>query len=410
MNEIVRKVEERSRVLLDDVIKSFIELLEISAVNPSSGGRGEGERAEKLEAILRNYDLDKLFRVDAYDERVKDGVRPNIIGLIHGEDKSKTLWLVAHIDTVPEGDITLWKTDPFKPVIKDGKIFARGAEDNGQAIASILLTVKIIKELNLTPKYNLGLVFASDEEAGSKYGLQYLVEKKVFKKDDEAVVLDFGAPDGSEIEVAEKHLLWLKFTVHGIQAHAAFPHEGINAHRIGVRLISTLDQILHERFSEVNQIFIPPTSTFEPTKKEHNVDNVNTVPGKDIFYFDCRVLPSYNLKQVLEIVNSVCRSFESLYNVKIDLEEHLRWESPPPTPPDSSIVKKLSKAIKLSRNIETKIIGIGGGTCAAFLRAENIPAVVWSTLDRMAHKPNEYCRIENIRKDAEVLALLSIIS
>lgn len=410
MNEIIRKLEEASTHLLDDVVKSFMELLEIPAVNPSAGGDGEEERAEKLEKILRDYRLDSLIRIDAHDDRVKGGVRPNIVGLIHGEDKGKTLWLVAHIDTVPEGDINLWETDPFKPVLKNGKIYARGSEDNGQAIASILLTLKIIRELKLTPRNNLGLVFASDEEAGSQYGLQYLVEKGVFKKNDEAIVLDYGAPDGSKIEIAEKHLLWLKFTVNGVQAHAAFPNEGINAHRVGARLITILDQLLHERFCEVDNMFTPPTSTFEPTKKEHNVDNVNTVPGRDIFYFDCRVLPRYSLKQVLETVNTVCRSFELMYNVKIDVVEDLRWESPPSTSPDAPIVKKLADAIKLVRNVEARVIGIGGGTCAAFLRAKEIPAVVWSTIDMMAHKPNEYCKIENIRKDAVVLTLLSLLS
>ncbi|MEM3398351.1 MAG: M20 family metallo-hydrolase [Nitrososphaerota archaeon] len=410
MKDLVEKIKVVANKNLDDVLRSFMEILEIPAVNPSGGGSGEAKRAEKMMDILSTYGLSKVSRIDVPDYRVKEGVRPNIQAVIDGEDKSRTLWLVAHIDTVPEGDKKLWETDPFKPVIKDGKIYGRGTEDNGQAIASILLTVRIIRELDLTPKYNLGLVFASDEEAGSKYGLQYLVEKGMFKENDEALVLDYGAPDGSEIEVAEKHLLWLKFTVHGVQAHAAFPHEGVNAHRIGARLISTLDQILNERFHEVDQIFIPPTSTFEPTKKEPNVDNVNTVPGKDVFYFDCRVLPRYDLKDVLEAVNKVCRSFELVYNVKIEVEENLRWESPPPTPLDAPIVKKLTNALKIARNIDPRIIGIGGGTCAAFLRAKNIPAVVWSTLDRTAHKPNEYCKIENIRKDAEVLTLLSQIS
>ena len=408
MNEVLEKIKTASNQYLNDVLRSFIEILEIPAVNPSGGGQGEAKRAEKILDVLAKYDVDKIVRIDVPDNRLEGGVRPNILALINGEDKSRTLWLVAHTDTVPEGDIKLWDTDPFKPVIKNGKIFGRGTEDNGQAIASILLTVKIIRELNLTPKNNIGLVFAADEEAGSTYGLKHLVEKEFFKEVDEAVVLDYGAPDGSEIEVAEKHILWLRFIVHGVQAHAAFPHEGINAHRIGIRLASTLDQILHERFNKTDPIFTPPTSTFEPTKKEQNIDNVNTVPGRDVFYFDSRIIPTYNIREVLEVIEKTCRSFESIYDVKIDVEEVMKWESPPPTSTESSIVKNLSKALRLTRNIDAKIIGIGGGTCAAFLRAKNIPAVVWSTLDRMAHKPNEYCKIENIRKDSEVLTLLSL--
>lgn len=409
MNEVLEKIKTASNQYLNDVLRSFIEILEIPAVNPSGGGQGEAKRAEKILDVLAKYDVDKIVRIDVPDNRLEGGVRPNILALINGEDKSRTLWLVAHIDTVPEGDIKLWDTDPFKPVIKNGKIFGRGTEDNGQAIASILLTLKIIRELNLTPKNNIGLVFAADEEAGSTYGLKHLVEKEFFKEVDEAVVLDYGAPDGSEIEVAEKHILWLRFIVYGVQAHAAFPHEGINAHRIGIRLASTLDQILHERFNKTDPIFTPPTSTFEPTKKEQNIDNVNTVPARDVFYFDSRIIPSYNIREVLDVIDKTCRSFESIYDVKIDVEEVMKWESPPPTSSESSIVKNLSKALKLTRNIDAKIIGIGGGTCAAFLRAKNVPAVVWSTLDRMAHKPNEYCKIENIRKDSEILTLLSII-
>ncbi len=48
--------------------------------------------------------------------------------------------------------------------------------------------------------------------------------------------------------------------------------------------------------------------------------------------------------------------------------------------------------------------GIGGGTCAAILRAQNIPAVVWSNVDDMCHQPNEYVVIENLVKDAKVFA------
>lgn len=408
MKELLEKIENASKKHLNDVLRSFLEILEIPAVNPSGGGSGEARRAEKIINILHTYGLEKIEKIDVPDNRIEEGVRPNILAVVDGEDRSRTLWLVAHTDTVPEGDVKLWETDPFKPVIKNGKIYGRGTEDNGQAIASILLTLKILNHLDLTPKKSLGVVFAADEEAGSTYGLKYLVEKGFFKDQDEAVVLDYGAPDGSEIEIAEKHILWLKFTVHGVQSHAAFPHEGVNAHRIGIRLAYMLDQILHERFSKTDPIFTPPTSTFEPTKKEQNIDNINTVPGRDVFYFDCRVLPEYNLGEVMELINKTCRSFESIYDVKIDLEEVMRWDSPQPTSPESPIVRNLAKTLKLTRNIDAKIIGIGGGTCAAFLRAKGIPAVVWSTIDMMAHKPNEYCKIENIRKDAEVLTLLSI--
>jgi len=409
VKEILEHVRMISWELLDDVVEALIEILRIPAISPSAGGRGELKRAERLQSILSGFGIERVRRVDVPDERAEGGIRPNIIAILEGEDPSKTLWLVAHMDTVPEGDMRLWETDPFEPVIRDGRIYARGAEDNGQAIASMLLVARILMELGLRPRVNLGLVFVSDEEAGNKYGLEQLVRMEIFRKGDEAVVLDYGSPDGSEMEIAEKHMLWLKFTVRGVQAHAAFPHHGINAHRIGARLLLTLDEVLHERFHEHDELYIPPTSTFEPTKKEQNVENVNTIPGIDVFYFDCRILPKYSLDDVLSTIREVCGRFESIYGVRIEVKEVFRWDSPPPTPPSANIVKKLLEALKISRGVDAKLIGIGGGTCAALLRAQGISAVVWSTLDGMAHKPNEYCRIENIRKDAETLGILSLI-
>ncbi|RLG04866.1 MAG: diaminopimelate aminotransferase, partial [Thaumarchaeota archaeon] len=356
MEGLVEEIRRASEENLEEVIKAYIEVLKIPAVNPSAGGRGELRRAEKLQRILAKFGLEDITRIDAADDRVEEGIRPNIVSIIEGEDRRRTLWLIAHMDTVPEGDLRLWKTDPYNPVIDDGKIYARGAEDNGQAIASMILAVKILTELGLRPKINLGLAFVSDEEAGSKYGLEYLVNKGIFKEEDEAIVLDYGSPDGSEIEIAEKHILWLKFTVHGVQAHAAFPHEGLNAHRVGARLLLALDQMLHDRFSDLDPIYAPPESTFEPTKKEPNIDNVNTVPGVDVFYFDCRVLPKYDLAEVLTVVDNICKAFESVYNVKIEVEEVMRWKSPPPTSPDEDVVKKLSRALKLMRGIGARVV------------------------------------------------------
>ena len=409
MKEILEHVRTTSWELLDEIVKTFVEVLRIPAISPSAGGRGELRRAERLQFILSELGIERVRRVDVPDERAEGGVRPNIIAVLEGEDSSKTLWLIAHIDTVPEGDVRLWETDPFEPIVRNGRIYARGAEDNGQAIASMLLAARILMELGLRPRVDLGFVFVSDEEAGNKYGLEQLVRMGIFKEGDEAVVLDYGSPDGSEMEIAEKHMLWLKFMVRGVQAHAAFPHHGVNAHRIGARLLLTLDEILHEKFHEHDELYIPPASTFEPTKKESNVENVNTIPGIDVFYFDCRVLPKYSLDDVLSTVREVCGRFESMYGVRIEVEEVFRWDSPPPTPPSANVVRKLSEALKISRGVNARLIGIGGGTCAALLRAQNIPAVVWSTLDGMAHKPNEYCRIENIRRDAETLAVLSLI-
>ena len=116
-------------------------MLRINSVNPSMGGPGETERAAFIQSYLESEGL-MVTRVDVPDDNYKDKVRPNIYAKLEGKDKSRTLWFLSHMDTVPEGARELWQSDPFEPVIKGGKIFARGAEDNGQSLVASLFALR----------------------------------------------------------------------------------------------------------------------------------------------------------------------------------------------------------------------------------------------------------------------------
>ena len=87
--------------------------------------------------MLRSWGLNPR-RYDYIDEH--KAKRSNLV-LKYGS-KPRTLWLLAHIDTVSEGDINLWKTDPFNAVVKNGKIYGRGAQDNGQSVLSSMYALR----------------------------------------------------------------------------------------------------------------------------------------------------------------------------------------------------------------------------------------------------------------------------
>jgi succinyl-diaminopimelate desuccinylase len=76
---------------------------------------------------------------------------------------------------------------------------------------------------------------------------------------------------------------------------------------------------------------------------------------------------------------------------------------------ESEIVVLLKKAVLQARGLEATVGGIGGGTCAAFFRKQGIRAVVWSTIDEVAHQPDEYARVVNMVADAKVFALLACL-
>jgi succinyl-diaminopimelate desuccinylase len=383
------------------MIRFMVEMVKIKAVNPDDGGGGEYERAMFIKKSLEQLGL-KVAQHDFPDKRVPEGVRTNLTTVIEGADKGSTLWLAAHLDTVPEGSRELWVTDPYVPVVKEGKIFGRGSEDNGQAVCSSFFTFKAIKALGLKPKMNLGLVCVSDEETGSKYGVVPLLEKGVFKSTDVAIVPDMGSPDGSLVEVAEKSILWMKITTKGKQVHGSTPEKGLNAHRAAMKFALQLDEMLHTKYSATDALFDPPTSTFEPTKCDANVENINTVPALDVQYFDCRILPGYQLDDVWKEIESLRVKVEKETGAKIQVEPVQREQNANPTPIDSPIVQKLMAALRELRGIKPNIVGIGGGTVGAFFRRKGIQTVVWSTLDDTAHQPNEYCKIDNIVNDAKV--------
>ena len=396
ISEISRRIDE----LRDDMVSSMMELIPLGGIGPENGGDGEIRKAEFIERLAREMGLD-VERVDARDERVPSGIRPNIIVRYEGRGE-RDIWIVSHMDVVPPGEG--WSSDPFKPVIKDGRIYGRGTEDDGQAIISSLYAVKALADLGVRSDYGLNLAIVSDEETGSKYGILHLISEGIFSEDDLILVPDAGNKDGTMIEVAEKGILWIRVTVRGKQAHASTPEKGLNAHRIGMRLAMAIDDLLHSKFNEIDELFDPPVSTFEPTKREGSVDNVNTIPGTDIFYFDCRILPKYDIDEVLNSVKRIAEAFE-VYGADITVEEVERSE-PSFTDPESEIVRRIRKAVKLLRGKEAKPMGVGGGTCAAHLRRAGLQAAVWMTTEETAHQPDEYCVIDNMVEDAKVMASL----
>ena len=391
----------------DDIVDFMIEMLRIKAVNPDGGGKGEYERALFIQKWLENLGC-KVTRHDVPDNRVQEGVRVNLTSIIEGEDSSRTLWLASHLDTVPEGARELWATDPYDPVVKDGKIFARGSEDNGQAVASTIFAFKVLKELDIKPRMSIALAFVSDEETGSKYGVIPLIEKGVFKARDLALVPDTGCSDGSEIEIAEKSILWLKITTKGKQVHGSLPQKGLNACRVGMRMALEIDGLLHKKYSGTDTLFDPPLSTFEPTKHELNVENINTVPGLDVQYFDCRVLPRYSLTEVMKDFDSLKSELEKETGAKIELTPIQCEQNTAPTTIDSEVANRIRTALKKLRSLDARPVGIGGGTVGLYFRRKGIDTAVWSTVDDMAHQPNEYCKIDNIVNDAKVFVHVAL--
>jgi succinyl-diaminopimelate desuccinylase len=381
------------------------------AVSPESGGEGELDKCEYLESWLKAQGITLLERYDAPDSRAKGGLRPNLVATIQGRNAAGggRLWIMSHLDVVPPGERSLWRSDPWELVHDGDRIIGRGVEDNQQGICSSVLAALSLAKQGIAPSRTVKLLFVADEENGSAYGIGWLLKNHgdLFRADDIVLVPDGGDRRGASIEIAEKNLIWARFTVHGKQAHGSMPDLGANAVLAGSDLVLALHHGLSEKFSARDPIFQPDYSTFQPTKKEANVPNINTIPGEDVFSMDMRVLPRYPAKEVFAELERIKAEVEARRGVTVTYTTVQCMESKP-TPADSALVKLLTGSIKEVYGTEAKPIGIGGGTVAAYLRNQGIHSAVWCRIDETAHQPNEYALTANILGDAKVMALLML--
>ncbi len=405
--DAVDRIRERAETKKKDMIELQRALTAVPAIGPQSGGDGEWEKGQVLIRRLSALGFPTHEMYPAPDPRVPAGKRPNIVVTIPGASKERTFWIMSHLDIVPPGEASLWKSDPYTLVVEGDSIIGRGVEDNQQGLVASVFAGVVLRELGLTPRTTVKLLFVADEETGSELGIQHVLEHTdMFSPKDWALVPDSGSTDGAEIEVAEKSILWLKLRTRGKQCHASTPQKGVNAFRAASHLVVRLGE-LETLFPQRDPLFDPPVSTFTPTRKEANVPNINTLPGDDVFYLDSRILPVVPVDDVLAAIRRIAGTVEKDFGVTVELETEQRASSPA-TPADSPLVQSLSRAVKRIYGVEGRTIGIGGGTVGAFLRKKGIHTAVWSRLEENAHQPNERCLVSNMVGDCAVMAALML--
>jgi succinyl-diaminopimelate desuccinylase len=408
-NGLFQRLTTRIDSYAEAMIEMQCRLTAIPALGPENGGGGELEKSRLILSCLQKFGFPPLREINAPDPRVLSGIRPNLLTLLPGKDEGQRVWILTHTDIVPPGELTLWSHDPYRCIVKDGKIFGRGVEDNQQDMVASIFAAKAFLDEGIVPEKSFGLAFVADEETSSLLGLDYLLNHadNPFRKSDLIVVPDSGNEEGSIIEVAEKSILWLQIKTAGKQCHASKPDLGKNAFLAASHLVVRLND-LHEQFGAVDQLYEPPASTFQPTKKEANVPNVNTIPGCDVFYLDCRVLPAYRLTEILSAIRVLADEIEQRFGVVIVITPVQQIQAPPPTPHEAPVVAALQQAIRDVYKVEAVPAGIGAGTVAAHFRQRGYPAAVWCRITQTAHQPDESCLIANMLGNAKVYAHLCL--
>ena len=160
----------------------FMILSELIRINSESFGKDGNEKeiaafiSDKLKAVNVFSDVytpDHVPGLTEHSEHLhgrNTDKRPNVTGIMRGTNPKHAMMFAAHIDTVPIGDKSLWQEDPLGGVIKNGRIYGRGACDDKYAVASMLFILETMHKLNVSLSNDLYFTGYCDEEFGGGNG------------------------------------------------------------------------------------------------------------------------------------------------------------------------------------------------------------------------------------------------
>lgn len=207
------------------------DLVATNSVNPSlvAGASGEAAIARRLVAECQALGLTVEVQEAAPG-------RPNVVATLEGRAPGRSLMFCGHIDTVGVEGMAA----PFDPVIRDGRLYGRGAQDMKAGVAAMIGAARVVVESGGLVSGRLVLACVVDEEHSS-IGADALVTRW---RADAAVVTE---PTDLAIAVAHKGFEWVRVEVTGTAAHGSRPDDGVDAiMRIGrvLRALERLDRRL----------------------------------------------------------------------------------------------------------------------------------------------------------------------
>ncbi|MEM1484331.1 M20 family metallopeptidase [Oscillospiraceae bacterium PP1C4] len=272
-----------------ELAEAFLkDLVAIETVNPP--GR-EARAALYVAQTLMRYDIETEVQT------VAEG-RANVIAAIG--DSENLVILNGHLDVVPAGDG--WDTDPFQPIVRDGRLYGRGSCDMKAGLAAMMATAIRVKQENLLGNCRLVLAFTADEEVNG-LGSKHFIKHFHFGKKNLVVI---GEPTENQINIAHRGVVRLRVRATGRQCHSGQPQNGINAIGGLSHIIMELEK-LHQERTQIKHPILPSPTMCCTMIQGGAKDNV--IPGECECVLDCRTIPGDTAEklraQVLERISAM---------------------------------------------------------------------------------------------------------
>ena len=380
---MVSIVDEFVNLHRDEIVNLLCRLIAARTANPPGD--------EYLAAQIMRETLEPLGIACTIHE--KEPGRTNVSARI-GSGRPRIV-IACHFDVVPAGDG--WSTDPFVAVVREGRVFGRGASDNKGQLAVMLELAKLLKQHERGLIGEVILVGAADEERGSGLGLEWMADEGMLESDF-AIIPDIDHAM-QQISIAEKGALFLKVTAHGKQAHGSTPEQGASATWAMVEFLNAARGVQIEFATD--PLFTPPTRNLGMIA---GGSAPNIVAARCEAQLDFRYLPGQTADQIESALKAAADGAAAANPGTRFTFERVMMVEPMKVDPGHELVKRLQRAAADVLGSEPSFTGLSGSTVAKALVRVGVPAVGFAPGDEsQAHAADESIAIEDLLKFARVM-------
>jgi succinyl-diaminopimelate desuccinylase len=299
------------------------------------------------------------------------------------------LCFAGHTDVVPTGPLEEWKSDPFVPTVREGRLYGRGASDMKSGLAAMVTAVEQFVAEHPDHKGSIAFLITSDEEGPSVDGTKRVVEvlRGRGEKIDWCIV---GEPSSSErpgdmVKIGRRGSFSGRLTVFGVQGHIAYPQLAENP----VHLFApALAELTTRTWDEGNEHFQP--TSFQISNITAGTGAPNVIPGELKARFNLR----YSPVQTQEKLKATVEEILTRHKVRFSIDWYVSGE-PFYTPP-GTLSDAVVKAVVARTGIAPALSTSGGTSDGRFIATLGSQVVELGVTNASIHKVNESVAVEEI--------------
>jgi len=361
---------------MSDVVDLTCELIRRASVTPDDAG---------CQALIAA----RLERAGFAIERLRFGEVDNLWAT-HGAGAPVFVFL-GHTDVVPTGPVEAWSSPPFEPVVRDGRLYGRGAADMKSGVAAMVVAIEDFVREHPDHRGTIALLLTSDEEGAAIDGVRRIADlfRERRQRIDACVV---GEPSskarlGDLIRIGRRGSLTGRLLVRGVQGHVAYPDKADNPIH---RLAPALAELAATRWDDGDEAF-PPTS-FQISNLNSGTGADNVIPGELRAVFNFRFGTASTAQGLRERLEAI------LHKHGIDFAIDWWLSGEPFLTQDGPLRRATLAAIREHCGIEPEQSTGGGTSDGRFIAPLGAEVVELGVCNATIHKVDECVAVDDLER------------